>query len=157
MKDIHRRLGDQIRMARTESGMTQGDLAAALSSAESTIGHWESGRGNPRPKTLRQVAKIFRKPVSFFTGDPKDDLLSVADLPSDRGQTPATGSARQDEPNPFDVDHTDMEVVGSLADALQAVKASRQELRLISTKLRDLDNSMLALESRLQATLGGYE
>lgn len=119
------------------------------------VRNWESGKGTPYRKTFLKISQLTKKPVSFFTGDKRSDMLSVADLAEDDRRYSATGSARQDEAvNPFDVDVADPEMVEGIADAILAVRSGRQKLKAIAIELRDLDNSMLALEARLKATIG---
>lgn len=50
-------LGDRIRKARTEGGMGQADLAAALNLSEKTIARWESGATQPDADGLVQIAE----------------------------------------------------------------------------------------------------
>jgi len=51
--------GAKLKQLRTESGMTQEELAQQLGLAKSTIAHYESGRREPDTKTIVKMANIF--------------------------------------------------------------------------------------------------
>lgn len=59
--------------ARTIAGLSQEELARNLGLSTSAVRKWESGAGSPYPKTLKKIAEVTGKPISFFTGRPEDD------------------------------------------------------------------------------------
>lgn len=74
-------IGEKIKHARIEIGLTQEALADAVGVEPPTISRWESGQIEPRPATLVKIAKAVEKPVSWFTrGDSLEgELLARLD------------------------------------------------------------------------------
>jgi Zn-dependent peptidase ImmA (M78 family)/transcriptional regulator with XRE-family HTH domain len=66
-------IGERLMLARRASGMTQQQVADALSIARTTITAIEGGVRRPRPQELVRLAELFRRPVS--------DLLRAATRP----------------------------------------------------------------------------
>lgn len=111
-------------MKRTSLGLTQEELANKLEVAKSTVALWESGEGNPRSKTVRAVENFFREFAAAESG------------------------------NPFQVDITDPETANTIADAILDIDATLAKVIAIRAILRDLENSLLATESRLRSAIG---
>ena len=71
MKDYEwrRRQGDLIRKLRTDRGMTQENLAAAIDVAKNAVCTWETGRLPISPERVVAIAEAFRielKPFAAF-------------------------------------------------------------------------------------------
>lgn len=56
MENFEKYVGNLIRTARTEEGLTQKELAEKVGVGEPTINKYESGRQNLTVKTLKKVA-----------------------------------------------------------------------------------------------------
>ncbi len=50
-------IGERIKVARTNAGMTQADLARIMGVPYQTIGHWERDASSPKYSSLEKVAK----------------------------------------------------------------------------------------------------
>ena len=59
---------DRLRELRTSKAISAIDLAQMLNKSESAIRMWESGRANPKTKTLWQMADIFNVSVDYMIG-----------------------------------------------------------------------------------------
>ena len=71
-------LGSRIRAARRDAGMSQGQLAQALSTTQSAISLYEAGQRSVGIDMLLNVARILNRPLhSFLGGD--GDMLYVKD------------------------------------------------------------------------------
>lgn len=70
-------IGPAIAAARESAGLTQDDVAAALSTSRQAVGYWEQGKRTPRTGQLLQLATLFRTTVA--------GLLAMA------GETPQPG------------------------------------------------------------------
>jgi transcriptional regulator with XRE-family HTH domain len=57
-------LGEAIRAARTEAGLTQVQLASRANINKTWISHLESGRVNPAYGTLQRIASALGMPLS---------------------------------------------------------------------------------------------
>lgn len=71
-------LGQRIRAARRDAGMSQGQLAAALSTTQSAISLYEAGQRSVGIDMLLSVAKILNRPLHYFLGE-EGDMLYVKD------------------------------------------------------------------------------
>lgn len=71
-------LGQRIRTARRDAGMSQGQLAAALSTTQSAISLYEAGQRSVGIDMLLNVARILNRPLHYFLGE-DGDMLYVRD------------------------------------------------------------------------------
>ena len=62
-------LGNRIRTARRDAGMSQGQLATALNTTQSAISLYEAGQRSVGIDMLLNVAKILNRPLHYFLGD----------------------------------------------------------------------------------------
>jgi transcriptional regulator with XRE-family HTH domain len=61
-----KKLGKRIKLARIELEMTQEDLAKAIKAAQKSISRYETGASLPTLETLEKMAKVLKKPFSYF-------------------------------------------------------------------------------------------
>lgn len=61
-----KQVGEQIRTARQQAGMSQTHLAEILSRRQAYISDMENGKAEPSATMLVQLAYALKKPVSFF-------------------------------------------------------------------------------------------
>jgi transcriptional regulator with XRE-family HTH domain len=59
-------LGDAIRKAREEKGISQDNLAKLISTRRATLSDMENGKTEPDTITLADLAKYLEKPLSYF-------------------------------------------------------------------------------------------
>ena len=71
-------LGQRIRAARRDAGMSQGQLAHELSTTQSAISLYEAGQRSVGIDMLLNVAKILNRPLHYFLGE-DGDMLYVKD------------------------------------------------------------------------------
>lgn len=71
-------LGQRIRTARRDAGMSQGQLATALNTTQSAISLYEAGQRSVGIDMLLNVAKILNRPLHYFLGD-DGEMLYVKD------------------------------------------------------------------------------
>jgi transcriptional regulator with XRE-family HTH domain len=72
-------LGDRLRDARNYLGLTQEEVAAYLSIPRTALTDIEGGRRRVEALELARLAKLYRQPLSYFTGGDE----SAAALPPD--------------------------------------------------------------------------
>lgn len=60
------KVGEKIRQAMREAGLTQRKLADKLGITNPVINVWVTGKRNPKPDTLRRIANATGKPYSYF-------------------------------------------------------------------------------------------
>lgn len=101
-------IGNRIRQAREEQGLSQGDLAAKLGFSRTAINYYENGKRRIAIDDLYILARALGKPLSFFLGDaaeppaPAEALREVLEskvadfLPVKR--IPLLGTIRAGEP-----------------------------------------------------------
>jgi len=58
---------EQLKAARLEAGLTQKDIAEKLGKPQSYISKCESGERRLDNVELNKLAKLYKKPLSFFT------------------------------------------------------------------------------------------
>lgn len=74
------KVGEKIRQAMREAGLTQRKLADKLGITNPVISVWVTGKRNPKPDTLRRIAQATGKPYSYFM-DSDEFAPSVAAIP----------------------------------------------------------------------------
>ena len=60
-------IGERIKTARKQSGMTQQELAEKLEISYVGVSQWESGRRTPKRSTLERIAVALDVPLSYLT------------------------------------------------------------------------------------------
>jgi transcriptional regulator with XRE-family HTH domain len=78
-EDERRRLGDRLREARKYLGLKQEEVATYLKIPRTALSDIESGQRRVEAIELARLAKLYRQPVGYFTGE--DD--ASASLPVD--------------------------------------------------------------------------
>lgn len=68
-------LGDKVKQARKEKGLTQSELVDNVIS-RSMLSHIENGNANPSMSTLEYIAKKLDKPISYFLSDNESNTYS---------------------------------------------------------------------------------
>ncbi len=76
--DFDMALGERIRKARQEAGVSQQILADFISSTQNAISQYESGTRSVSLETLVSIARQLEKPLSYFL-DCHEDLVVVKD------------------------------------------------------------------------------
>ena len=67
---LHRVLGERVRAARVELGVTQAQLAAALGRTQSWVAEVESGRTVCQPYVIAALAAASGRSAGWFFGEP---------------------------------------------------------------------------------------
>lgn len=67
---LHRLLGERIKAARLELGLTQEQLGAAFGRVQTWVREMESGRAAPQPYMLAALAAASGRSVAWFFGEP---------------------------------------------------------------------------------------
>ena len=68
--ELHQVLGERVRAARLELGLTQTQLADALGRTQSWVREVESGRTAAQPYLLATLAAATGRSVGWFYGEP---------------------------------------------------------------------------------------
>ncbi len=63
------RLGERLREARKYIGLKQEDVAAYLKIPRTALGDIENGQRRVQAIELTRLAKLYKQPVSYFTGE----------------------------------------------------------------------------------------
>ncbi len=71
-------VGEQIRSALKEAGLTQEEAAHRLGKALQTVSNWIRGLTEPKHGDIRAIAKVTGKPVAYFFAEEDDTTGSVA-------------------------------------------------------------------------------
>ena len=61
-----KKLGKKIKMARIELDMNQTKFAEKIGAKQKSISRYENGLSTPSISTLMKVAKVLKKPASYF-------------------------------------------------------------------------------------------
>lgn len=82
-------LRTKLREAREYLGLSQDEVAKCLEIPRTALSHIESGQRRVDALELKKLAKLYKRPVAFFTGDaPADGSLTDAGFP--RRDSPGT-------------------------------------------------------------------
>ena len=89
-KITNQEIGQRVRQAREELGMTQTELAKAVGMSPNTVNRWESGQRSIVINDLTTVAAALSKPVIYFlTRDPYQPPDNWEDYPIELQQAMA--------------------------------------------------------------------
>jgi transcriptional regulator with XRE-family HTH domain len=61
-----KKLGKKIKVARVELDLNQSELAEKIRAKQKSISRYENGLSIPSIKTLVKIAKVLKKPASYF-------------------------------------------------------------------------------------------
>jgi len=61
-----RKSGKNIKLARVELDLTQTQLAEKINAKQKSISRYETGASLPSIKTLVKIARVLKKPASYF-------------------------------------------------------------------------------------------
>jgi transcriptional regulator with XRE-family HTH domain len=76
MKDERADIAARLKDAREYLGLSQQEVAAALKLPRSAVSLIESGQRRVDSVELKALARLYQRPVSYFTGDEKAPLIS---------------------------------------------------------------------------------
>lgn len=72
--------GERLHNLRTQSGITQTELAKRLGVTKSVISYYEHLERNPSPDVLIQLADIFRVTTDYLLGVTHKKVIDVTEL-----------------------------------------------------------------------------
>lgn len=61
-----KKLGKKIKLARIELDMNQTEFAEKIGAKQKSISRYENGISTPSLETLMKIAKVLKKPTSYF-------------------------------------------------------------------------------------------
>jgi transcriptional regulator with XRE-family HTH domain len=61
-----KKLGKKIKMARVELDLNQTELADKIGAKQKSISNYETGTALPSLATLEKIAKVLKRPASYF-------------------------------------------------------------------------------------------
>lgn len=65
-------LGARLRIARIEAGFTVSRLASELGVDPRTVAGWQARRSAPSVERLSEIARLLKKPPSYFLDDAEE-------------------------------------------------------------------------------------
>ena len=68
----YKELGSRIQRAREEAGLSQGELAARINCTQSALSNYELGKRRIYLAKLEEVARVLKKPLSYFVESSSD-------------------------------------------------------------------------------------
>lgn len=92
--DERRRLGDRLREARKYLGLKQEEVATYLKIPRTALTDIENGQRRVEVIELARLAKLYRQPVAYFTGE--DDVSSGLPIDVAHLARKAAGLSQQD-------------------------------------------------------------
>lgn len=84
--NVDRRIGERIRQRRTETGLTQHELASALDCSYQQIQKFENGTNRIAASQLQALAQRLEVPVGWFFGEDAGTALAAASLEEHGGR-----------------------------------------------------------------------
>lgn len=75
--EARRKLGDRLREARKYLGLKQEEVAAYLKLPRTALTDIESGHRRVEAIELTRLAKLYRQPVAYFTGEDASAALPI--------------------------------------------------------------------------------
>jgi transcriptional regulator with XRE-family HTH domain len=86
-RPLHQNLGERIRTARSQIGLTQAELAKKLGVSAGAVGQWETGMAAPATERLAALAELLSISLDVLLGKPQPtgtqgaaDVAAAGDL-----------------------------------------------------------------------------
>lgn len=95
------RLGERLREARKYLGLKQEDVATYLKIPRTALGDIESGQRRVEAIELTRLAKLYKQPVSYFTGEDEGVSAMPASVAHLARQASALSEQDREELNKF--------------------------------------------------------
>lgn len=70
-------IGDAIKRARREIGLSQKEFAQHLEVSDKTVSSYEVGRATPSFDTIKRISRIVHKPISYFDEESNEDDIDL--------------------------------------------------------------------------------
>lgn len=67
-------VGEAIKKARKETGLSQREFARVLKVSDKTISSYEVGRALPSFEMMKRISRSLHKPISYFDDENSEDL-----------------------------------------------------------------------------------
>lgn len=67
-------IGEKIRYAREEAGISQRELGQILQVSDKAISSYEVGRTIPSIRVLKEIGNVVHKPISYFDDSEPNDI-----------------------------------------------------------------------------------
>lgn len=80
VEEIYRIIGQRIKLAREQEGLTQEELARRLDVSGPLVTQWERGSRRISVEDTRRLAQVLHRPLSYLVGERAAD---DGDLPDD--------------------------------------------------------------------------
>ncbi len=90
-------LGERLRTAREYVGLKQEEVARHLSIPRSALSHIEAGQRKVDALELARMAKLYQRPVSWFTGEENPPEAALPEEVRHVARTAASLSSRDQE------------------------------------------------------------
>ena len=78
--DARKTLGERLREAREYLGFSQEEVATYLQVSRSALSNIESGQRKVDALELKKLASLYKRPVSYFTGEDTEDPSFEEDI-----------------------------------------------------------------------------
>ena len=95
-------IGQRIKVARTESGLSQRELGERLGVSQAMIGQYEGGMRNPKYETIKRIADALGVTSDYlrgYTDDPYTRLARQVDMDHFGEKEPPEGWITEEERN----------------------------------------------------------
>lgn len=76
-KALTKKIGEKIRKARQDSGLSQKELGAILLITDKAISSYEVGRTIPNMHILKKLGEAVHKPISYFDDTPESEDIDL--------------------------------------------------------------------------------
>lgn len=74
---------DVLKKIRTQSGLTQDEMAGKLAVTRQAVSRWENGDATPNIETLKQISSAFDVSINTLLGSPRQLICQCCGMPLD--------------------------------------------------------------------------
>ena len=137
-------LGEKLRLARTEAGLSQRQLCEGIIT-RNMLSQIEHGTANPSMDTLKQLSARLNKPVSFFLEEtavlsPNQEIMARARALFDAGDYSRAASTLENYREPDEVFDRERDLLESLLCLSLAESSLNQGKTVLAQELlKDMD------------------
>lgn len=153
-------VGERIRAARKQAGMTLEDVADKLGIKNQSVAQWETGRRKPKYGTLQRIADALHVPIESLLSDQTRDAYETDSLKLEEARMELEAQFNKDMDDlrkiqkerdklMLEADKTVLEAIQCAAEMMKSLQEEEEEKGVTAMGVADLGRAIAAMRESL--------